>query len=233
MKQLRLLTVSFDTEIKPYETPAFRGAIIEKVGIEHEWFHNHNNDPSSDQKYHYRYPLVQYKRDRKKPMLVFINEGVEEAQRFFVQQNWDLTIGGRFHKMSISHMHVKPYDVGVYDRPFHYTIRRWQALNKKNYQIYQSLENLNDRVELLNKILANHLISFAKGISCKFEQRFEVQITDILNQHFHKFEGVGIMVFTVRFQSNVLIPPHVGLGKGVSQGYGVVTPYSKLQDSFR
>lgn len=61
MKQLRLISVTFDTEIAPYETPAFRGAVIEKVGYEREHYHNHNNDPEADIRYHYRYPLVQYK----------------------------------------------------------------------------------------------------------------------------------------------------------------------------
>jgi hypothetical protein len=43
MKNLRILQVAFDTEIQPYELPYFSGAVARKVGIEHEWFHNHDN----------------------------------------------------------------------------------------------------------------------------------------------------------------------------------------------
>jgi hypothetical protein len=41
MKTIRILTVIFDTEIFPFETPAFRAAIIEKVGRENILFNNH------------------------------------------------------------------------------------------------------------------------------------------------------------------------------------------------
>lgn len=43
MKKLRLLAVSFDTHINPWDLNKFRGAVSRKVGLEHEWFHNHDN----------------------------------------------------------------------------------------------------------------------------------------------------------------------------------------------
>ncbi len=67
MKKLRLLAVSFDTHISPWELKQFRGAVSQKVGLEHEWFHNHDNSgeeqdsPSYGRpRYHHRYPLIQY-----------------------------------------------------------------------------------------------------------------------------------------------------------------------------
>jgi hypothetical protein len=57
MKTIRLLRVEFDAPLKPYEVPAFRGAVVAKVGREHDLFHNHLDDT----RYAYRYPLVQYK----------------------------------------------------------------------------------------------------------------------------------------------------------------------------
>lgn len=227
MKTLRLLTIAFDTEIKAYETVAFRGAVIDKVGVEHEWFHNHNNDPNSDQRYHYRYPLVQYKRKRKQPMLVFIDQGVEEAQHFFMQQNWDMMIGENFHKMSISNMHVKTYQVGVYPETFRYVLRQWQALNDKNYAQYLQLESEEQQIALLKKILANHLISFAKGIQCQLQSRFELHHFRILKERHIKYGGVKVQTFDIAFSTNVLIPPYVGIGKGASRGFGVVTKYQK------
>ena len=95
MKPIRILSVTFDTEIAAHETPAFRGAVIEKVGLEHELFHNHNNDPQARVAYHYRYPLVQHKRWRRKPSIVFIDKGVDQAQHFFMQPDWRLDFAGR------------------------------------------------------------------------------------------------------------------------------------------
>jgi Cas6b N-terminal domain len=86
MKNLRILQVAFDTEIQPYELPYFRGAVARKVGIEHEWFHNHDNTNGGT---HNRYPLIQYKLDTHKgqmrPMLLCLDEAIEEAHHFFSQ----------------------------------------------------------------------------------------------------------------------------------------------------
>ena len=60
-KALRLLSVTFQSTIEPWELPQFRGAMAHKVGLEHEWFHNHNNEDPDKPKLHYRYPLIQYK----------------------------------------------------------------------------------------------------------------------------------------------------------------------------
>ena len=109
MKQVRILSVAFDTEIAAHETPAFRGAVIEKVGLEHELFHNHNNDPSAKVAYHYRYPVVQYKRQGRRPSIVFIDEGVGQAQHFFMQPDWSLEFAGRRYNASISDLKVRTY----------------------------------------------------------------------------------------------------------------------------
>lgn len=57
MKKIRTLTIIFEGEIKSYEIPAFRGAVIDKVGQENIIFHNHLND----NEFIYKYPLIQYK----------------------------------------------------------------------------------------------------------------------------------------------------------------------------
>ena len=79
MKKIRLLSITFDTEIKPYEIPAFRGAIIEKAGRESILFHNHLNEGA----YLYKYPLIQYKMIGSKPCIMCIEHGVDEIHKFF------------------------------------------------------------------------------------------------------------------------------------------------------
>ena len=56
VKNIRILHVIFDSNIMPYEVPAFRGAIIKKVGQENILFHNHLNGNG----FLYKYPLIQY-----------------------------------------------------------------------------------------------------------------------------------------------------------------------------
>lgn len=76
---LRLLTVAFDAPIHTWELPAFRGAVAEKAGYEHDLFHNHNNDTGG---YHYRFLLIQYTQGHGHPMLVCLNEGLKNYTIF-------------------------------------------------------------------------------------------------------------------------------------------------------
>lgn len=81
-KDIRLVTVTFTEPIQAQQLYAFRGAIAAKVGWQNEWFHNHDNTSGG---YHHRYPILQYKRHQGKPMILCLEHGVEEIQKFFSQ----------------------------------------------------------------------------------------------------------------------------------------------------
>ena len=42
--ELRTLSVIFDTYLEPWEIAKFRAAVSYKVGLEHEWYHNHKGE---------------------------------------------------------------------------------------------------------------------------------------------------------------------------------------------
>lgn len=219
------MSVAFDTEIAPHETPAFRGAVIEKVGIEHEYYHNHNNDPNAQVAFHYRYPLVQYKRQRRRPAIFFIERGVDEAQHFFTQPDWRLHFSGREYQASISDLKVRQYTLGVCDEPKYYRLRRWMGLNQKNYEAYMALEGITARTAFLEKKLVGHILAFAKGVGHYFERRFDLAILEILDARFRPFGGVQVLTFDLTFKADVLLPAYIGLGRGVSKGLGVVSRF--------
>jgi hypothetical protein len=160
-------------------------------------------------------------------MLVFLDKAVREARYLFSQPNWKLFFGGRETPITIADMHAKQYEVGVGEEERYYTIRKWQALNSKNYEEYQSLDGLLEKARFLEKKLANHIISFATGIDYRFEKRFDLEIVKILDARFIPFKGFHTLTFDIRFKTNAILPPFIGLGKGVSQGMGVVFPYRK------
>lgn len=223
MKKLRLLSVSFDTHINPWDLPRFRGAVAQKVGYEHEWFHNHDNERGG---FHQRYPKIQYKLDthngQQRPMLLCIEEGVEEAHHFFSQPDWGLTIGARDHDMRIAKLDVHQYTLGVWEHDFLYRIHKWQALNSDNYAEWQRLDSLADRYRFLEETMASHILSFARGVDCDLERRFEVRITRLQKEEWISYKGVKILAFTLEFKTNVSLPDWIGLGKGGSTGFGVV-----------
>ena len=175
MKKLRLLSVSFDTSVKPWELKKFRGAVAAKVGIENEWFHNHDNSGqstvgslqaadgealSNSPKYHHRYPLIQYKIDthqgQMRPMLLCLDDCIEEAHHFFSQSDWSLRIGERMHDMRIARLHVDQINLNVWEQPLPYRLHKWRALNSDNFKEWQQMDGMVERISFLENILAGH-----------------------------------------------------------------------------
>jgi len=175
MKRIRLLHIEFDTEIEAGEIPAFRSAIIEKVGRENILFHNHLKNDG----FLYKYPLIQYKRIGRRPAIICIDFGVDEIHKFFENRNWDIKVNNRWLEMKIAKLNLNQFVMQVWDRPFDYVIRNWIALNQDNYLRYMGLEVNTDRVHFLEKTLTGNILSFAKGIKWTVERQIGLTIKDI------------------------------------------------------
>ncbi len=231
MKKLRLLAVSFDTHIKPWELKRFRGAIAHKVGLEHEWFHNHDNSsPSAEgatrQKYHHRYPLIQYKIDthgrQMRPMLLCLDDCIEEAHHLFSQNDWTVHLGPDTHHLKIARLHVDQINLNVWERDFPYRIHKWRALNNDNYKEWQQLDGIIEKTAFLERLLTAHVLAFARGVGWELDKRFDLTITNMIKEEWVSFKEIKVLAFTLEFKANVSIPNHVGLGKGAGEGFGVV-----------
>lgn len=223
-----VLKVVFNAPISSREITAFRGSIIAKVGIAHELFHNHDNDETNNRRYHYRYPLIQYRQDAGKPAMVFIGKAVAEAYRLFSQPDWTLQFGHRSARpMHILQLHVDEHLFGISEEPYYYTLRNWLALNEKNVEQYMQTEDLKARISQLENILAGNIISFSKGVEYRLETRFELCLTQLNNIRPVHFENIRMMAFDVSFKANIILPPHIALGKGVSVGFGEIIQASK------
>ena len=219
MKKIKLLTVTFDTEIRDFEIPAFRGAVVDKVGRDNILFHNHLDDD----KLLYKYPLIQYKTINRKPAIQCIDLGVDEIQKFFDKNSWYLIISDRKLEMKILRLDMNQFTMQVWDKLFNYSIRNWIALNKQNYETYLTLDGLAEKVALLEKILTANILAFAKGINWTVDKPIIVKIKTLSETRDVKLKGRTVLGFNVMFASNVFIPKYIGLGKSVSLGFGIVT----------
>jgi hypothetical protein len=218
MKKIRILKVAFSPEIKASEIPAFRGAVVAKIGREHILFHNH----TSDSGFRYSYPLIQYKRMGKKAALICIKEGVDEIHRFFEQADWTLNLNGSRKEMKIDRLNVNQFTMNVWDKDFHYSLYNWIALNSENFEKYRQSESLADKLLFLENILTANILSFAKGIGWELEKQITVNITDLLHTKKLRLKGQSVLGFDIEFKTNAFLPNHIGLGKSVSIGFGTV-----------
>lgn len=217
--KLKVLTVIFDGEIKSWELPAFRGAVIDKAGRENTLFHNHIGDG-----YRYAYPLIQYKSVRRQPSLLCLGEGVDEIHHFFAKRDWSLHFSGRTLDMKIMHLNMDYVTLQAWDQDFPYRIRNWIALNQKNTEEYQAMKESAEKIAYLEKKLIGNILSFAKGVGWHVDRQIRVRITHLEPVRAARIKGVNVYSFSLQFASNVFLPRLIGLGGKVSLGYGVVYP---------
>ncbi len=217
MQKIRVLDIEFENEIHPWEVPAFRGAIIESAGRKNIIFHNHKQD-----KFVYSYPLIQYKRIGKKPHLVCIEDGVDEIHKFFENMQEGVFLNERPYEIKIGNLHLNSFTLQVWDKAFLYRITDWSPLNQENYTKYGKIEDENERMTFLNRILTGNILSFAKGINWTVEKVIISKIDRIDKIKTLRIKGVPRVVFNVSFKTNVFLPNGIGLGKNVALGFGVV-----------
>lgn len=219
MKRIRYLTVRFEADIEAYELPAFRGAVIEKAGREHLPFHNHLGDEG----FLYGYPVIQYKRVGRNPALVCVDYGVDEVHHFFSQRDWEIRLGERPLKLGIRSLQLEQYTLQVWEKSFRYRLFNWLALSQENYVRYQQLTDDLARTSFLETILTGNILSFAKGVNWDVDRPISLRIDEVLKSKIVPYKRQKMLAFDVLFRCNVFLPDHLGLGKGVSLGFGTVT----------
>lgn len=108
-----------------------------------------------------------------------------------------------------------------------YRLDSWLALNEENYQKFQGLENLSDRIEMLEKVLTGNILSMYKGCGVFIEHPLRVKLLSLSSSKIVRYKSVHLVAFDVEFSSNVSIPLYAGLGKHVSVGFGTCYPVTK------
>lgn len=220
MSAIKTLQISFTNEIENHEIPLLRGAIIHSLENKLPLFHNHT--PNG---FRYSYPMILYKRIRKKANLLCLGEGVEQVGEFFATANHAVKLGQREVNLEIENITPQQFRVQVWDDTFYYRMRKWIPLNSTNYEEYMQLESLTSKIQFLERILIGNILSFAKGMNIFFEETIACTISNIIGQREIKHKGVKFLAFDIDFTSNVSLPNYIGLGKGVSLNFGTITQF--------
>lgn len=228
MKKIKVLIVRFENEIDLIEIECFRGAVLQLIDKENILFHNHiGND-----KYNYIYPCIQYKRIGGKSAIVCLEEGTEAIGLLFSKENKNVQICQRKIELKVDNLTAKQVNVNIWDAMFTYHIRKWLPLNQENYRKYETLDSIVERYAFLERLLTGNILSFAKSMGVYFDKQVECKITSADEPRLLRYKGVKMMAFDAEFKSNVSLPDYIGLGKGVSLGFGmVVKKYERKNDN--
>ncbi len=211
------LLIQFENELALSELPLFRGAVASKVPPRFVLFHNHKGDALR-----YRYPLIQYKRISGKAAILCLGEGTEEITEFFEAGDVDFRIGNREEVYRVANLAAGQWLLQVWDTEFTYTLRKWLPFNSENYAAYRQLTGLAERATMLEHILTGNFLSMCTGLGVHIEKRIACSITALSEPRLYRFKGVRMQGIDVTFRTNLYLPDYVGLGKGVSHGFGMV-----------
>ena len=226
------LALTFDLPLHAGDIPAFRGALARLAGQDplNELFHNHNNDPAQRASYYHRYPLVQYRVQGPHAMVVGVGQGaralaaLRDSGRFR-----GFRIRGHRHPLRVIDEATRPdlaLEVHPTELPHGYRLTRYLPFSEARYHEYKALPGLREKTELLERLLINHLVSFAYGVgwSLPAEHRLQVRLTEIDRIRKVRALKQAYMAFDLRFDSNARLPTGIALGRKAAFGFGTLVP---------
>ncbi len=220
-KEIKTLTLIYNTPITHKEIAFFRGAVIKAVGDSTNLlYHNHIGNSS----FRFSYPLIQYKRINGRAAITCIEEGADIIGQFLSETSDPLMIGRRETKIEVEKVIPEKVEIQISDSPQTYSLHQWLPLNSKNYEQYRNTESFIDKINILERVLIGNILSFFKGVGIHLEEHLDVHITDIIKQNIITYKGVKMMAFDITFKANITLPSYIGIGKNASVGFGILVP---------
>lgn len=176
--------------------------------------HNHKED-----KFIYRYPKVQYKVIRNKPIIIGIEEGAKVISNIGINED-TFHIGDKIINSYANKISMCKEKFGCTDDYIKYKfVTPWIALNQKNILKYRNKNSI-EQEEMLKKILIGNILSISKSLGYTVDKELKCWID--LNQKKANLKGVSHVAFDGIFKINFFIPSYLGIGKSVSKGFGTV-----------
>jgi hypothetical protein len=214
---IRVVSTALVTD-KPVLEPAsmLRGYIGSRF-TERILLHNHQ-----EHGYTYGYPLVQYKLMEGIPVIIGIEAGADTLMEILPEIE-TLTLAHNHYIVIETKINSKRYPIQHTGTLRSYRFATpWLGLNQTNYEKYYKAKDWIERKSLLNSILTGNILSMCKGLGIRLEERLDLH-THLDSTHV-EYKGIVHKAFLGNFRANFGIPEFFGLGKGVSQGLGVVMP---------
>lgn len=218
MHPVAINTILFRGELAEREIPSFRGAVMAYADND-SLYHNHTEDAG----FQFRYPLIQYKVLDGMPAIVGVDAGALSLESLFsLGDSFEWQIGP-----VMRHFTVRQKCPGYFladekaAGSFRYSLHKWMPFNRENFHAWEQTTGLAGKVELLDAILCGNILTLYKAFGVFFEREIHAEILE-LEQFSVTYKGVKMLAFDAVIETDVALPVHLGIGKGVSHGFGVV-----------
>lgn len=177
-------------------------------------------------KFLYKYPYIQYKMIENIPLILGIREGVNVIEEIYDKYH-RINLNGHIYEILEKGISLKEEDFILSDKLLNYSfLTPWLALNEKNYERYQELKTIQEKKDLLKKILVGNIISMSKGFGYTVPEPIRANIIRF-KEVSTSLKGNPMLGFLGSFEVNFEIPDYLGLGKSVSRGFGTIKRISQ------
>ena len=168
----------------------------------------------------YLYPRVQVKILNEQIYIVGIKEGINPV----------LSLIDNFNSFNFGNItiNIEKYDIEKNKDQFNTTekllrykfITPWIALNKSTGGKYRFIAD-QEKPLFLNQLLGKNLLFIAKELGFEIKNKIftKVSIDNLIPE---KIDENGWGAFTGEFKTNFLIPSYIGLGNGITRGFGTL-----------
>ncbi|OON95300.1 MAG: hypothetical protein ATN36_08800 [Epulopiscium sp. Nele67-Bin005] len=194
----------------PRDVEKLRGYIASQFQ-EEVLLHNHQNDFE----FRYKLPLIQYKIINQQLAIVGYTPQVKPILLSIFDSIQLLNIEGKQYLIKEKNLRETNDNFAIDTKMYNYKfITPWLALNQENFKLYKE-ESFD-----LNKQLQNNILSNFKDLGIM------VNTPIICNGKFEPkpivLKNVKMVAFTGNFESNVILPNYMGIGKRKSLGFGTI-----------
>lgn len=218
-REVKQVVVVFSCTLSDKEVPLFRGAMLHAVQGDSTLFHDHMGEG-----FRYRYPLIQYRSMDGYASAIGLEEGVEAIDRFLADGDvCKVRIGRRTEPLLVTRIkRLQTAFALTAETEQTYVIRHYLPFNQENYKAYQEMDSLIERYALIEKCLVGNILSLAKSLGVFFDQKVVAKLVAVDNEALYKYKNIKMVGFDLKFKTNVQLLQYIGLGKGVSLGFGEI-----------
>ncbi len=166
------------------------------------------------------YPRVQVKILNEQIYIIGIQEGV--APVLSLLENFDIfDFGNITFKVQSSDIEKGEKQFILTDRLIRYRfITPWVALNQMTGEKYRNLPN-EEKQSYLNRLIGQNIVFLAKELGANPSNKVysKVKLSSLFPKPVDENKWGA---FTGEFKTNYLLPSYIGLGNGITRGYGTI-----------
>ena len=166
------------------------------------------------------YPRVQIKILNEQVYMIGINEGVDPIVE--IAKHLDiLDFGNITFQVFDTEVDVKDDQFRPVDRLIRYRLLTpWVALNQTTGSRYRFLNNM-ERIGFLNRLLGQNIVFLSREMGVELQDKIFTKVN--LTSMFPKpVDERNWGAFSGEFRTNFLLPNYLGIGNGITRGYGAV-----------